>query len=236
MVDGHLGAGPPRWGDLVIRLSHVALPPGLNALARRCPGDDLIVYVSDALEPERQRAAVRVALRASRPSRWHALLPMPSAAVLLVPGVSWLRRAAGLVRAHAVAWGTASAVLAAATAVMYFAPAPHPHSPAGGARPGVPGVSAPHAPARPAAHPRASRHPGSHPVSTPAATPRGAAGSPAAVAAQPTPAPAASPSASPSAVPTPSVRPTPAPSTSPSPTGRHCIMLLGVRVCLGVTA
>jgi hypothetical protein len=218
----------------VIRLSHVALPPGLNALARRSPDDDLIVYVSDALEPERQRAAVRVAVRASRPSRWHALLPMPSAVVLLVPGVSWLRRAAGLVRAHAVAWGTASAVLAAATAAVYFAAPPHPHSPAGGARPGVPGVSAPHAPARPAASPRASRHPGSHPVSTPAATPRGAAGSPAAVTARPTPAPVTSPS--PSAVPTPSARPTPAPSTSPSPKGRHCIMLLGVRVCLGVAA
>ena len=125
----------------MIRVSHVSLPAGLNALARRGPADELTVYVSDALPPDRQRAAVRIALRASRRAGWRALLPAPSVALLLASGMTWLRRAASALRAHSVAWGTASAVLAAASTAVYFAAAPHQHGSVGLALPPAPAVS-----------------------------------------------------------------------------------------------
>src|SRR5882757_5562146 len=99
VVDGHLGADSPGQGDVVIRVRHVSLPAGLNALARRGPADELTVYVSDALPPDRQRTAVRIALRASRRAGWRALLPAPSIALLLASGMTWLRRAASALRA-----------------------------------------------------------------------------------------------------------------------------------------
>ena len=125
----------------MIRVSHVSLQAGLNALARRGPADELTVYVSDALPPDRQRAAVRIALRASRRAGWRALLPAPSVALLLASGMTWLRRAASALRAHSVAWGTASAVLAAASTAVYFAAAPHQHGSVGLAPPPAPAVS-----------------------------------------------------------------------------------------------
>lgn len=66
----------------MIRVSHISLPPGLSAIARRDADDELSVYVSDALDPARQRAAVRAALRASRRQPWRMLLPVPSALLL----------------------------------------------------------------------------------------------------------------------------------------------------------
>jgi DNA-directed RNA polymerase specialized sigma24 family protein len=98
----------------VIRVSHVILPAGLSALARRGADGELSVYVSDTLDPDRQRAAVRAARREG----WRTFLPVPSAVLLLAPGVSWLRRAARALRAHPVAWGTAPAVVLDSFAAM----------------------------------------------------------------------------------------------------------------------
>ncbi|HEY6277357.1 MAG TPA: hypothetical protein VIX86_13610 [Streptosporangiaceae bacterium] len=215
----------------MIRVSHVALPPGLNALAQRGPDDELIVYVSDALPSDRQRAAVRIALRASRRRDWRAMLPVPSAALLAL-GLGRLRRAAGLIRAHWISWGTATAVVAAGSAAVYIAAVPHGPHPAA-ARPPAPVTSLSPVPS-PAASP-----PGAHPHPSPSGHP-GRAGSTAG------PAPAVSPTSvatlvaqptptshGPSSTPSPTAPAPPSPTPSPQGTG-HCIILLGVRVCLGV--
>lgn len=233
MVGDHLAGCIAGRGAGVIRVSHVTLPAGLSALARRGPDGELRVYVSDALPPDRQRAAVRVAVRASRPERWRTLVPVPSAALLVALGGSWLRRAARVLRVHPVAWGTASAVLVAASAAVYFAAAPHGHSPGSSAPPArhtVPGASQSAVSRRPAAHPRASHRGRSHPApGTSVAAAQGAPGSPVTVAAVPPP--SSTPSSS---VPTPSASPAPAPRASSSPGGAGCIRLLGIRVCLGL--
>ncbi len=231
MVDGHLGADSPGQGDVVIRVSHVSLPAGLNALARRGPADELTVYVSDALPPDRQRAAMRIALRASRRAGWRALLPAPSVALVLASGMTWLRRAASALRAHSVAWGTASAVLAAASTAVYFAAAPHQHGSVGSALPPAPAVSrSPVAiPSQPGTHPRA--HPSAR---TSAAAPQGAPRPLATVAVRPTSAPTPAPSGPSSPAPTPSVSPSPVPSPAPTVSGRDCIKVLGIRTCLRV--
>lgn len=229
MVDGHLGADSPGQGDIVIRVSHVTLPAGLSALARRGPAGELTVYVSDTLPPDRQRAAVRTALRASRRAGWHALMPAPSVA-LLAFGMTWLRRAAAAVRAHSVAWGTASAVLAAASTAVYFAGAPaHQHGPAGSAPPPAPAVSRSPAaiPGQPGTHPRAQPS-----ARTSAAAPQGEPGPLATVAVRSAPAPVPTGSSSPA--PLPSVSPSPVPSPAPTVSGRHCIKVLGIRTCLRV--
>jgi hypothetical protein len=220
----------------MIRISHITLPAGLHAIAQRGPDSELTVYVSDALPADRQRAAVRIALRASRRRDWRALLPVPAAAFLAL-GLGGLRRAAGVLRAHAVAWGTVSAaVAAAASAAVYIAVVPHGHRPVSTSQ--SPAASPP--PATPRSSPRAHRQPvAMPPPATPRSSPRAHR--------QPAAAP---PAGSPNAVATLAVQPTPAangpsgaasPSTpataspSPSPTGSsHCIVLLGIRVCLGV--
>jgi hypothetical protein len=215
----------------VIRVSHVTLPAGLSALARRGPAGELTVYVSDTLPPDRQRAAVRIALRASRRAGWHALLPAPSVA-LLAFGMTWLRRAASAVRAHSVAWGTASAVLAAASMAVYFAGAPAPqHGPVGSAPPPAPAVSRSPAaiPSQPGTHPRAQPS-----ARTSAAAPQGGPGPLATVAVRPQSAPAPVPTGSSSPAPLPSVSPSPVPSPAPTVSGRHCIKVLGIRTCLRV--
>ena len=231
MVDRHLGADSPGRRDIVIRVSRVSLPAGLSALARRGPADELTVYVSDALPPDRQRAAVRIALRASRRAGWHAMLPAPSVALLLASGATWLRRAALALRAHRVAWGTASAVLAAASTTVYFAAAPHQHGPVGSAPPPAPAVSrSPVAvPSQPGTHPRAQPS-----ARTPAALPQGEPRPLATVAVRrPTSAPTPAPSES-SSPPVPSISPSPEPSPAPTVRSRHCIKVLGIRTCLRV--
>ena len=229
MVDGHLGADSPGHGDVVIRVSHVTLPAGLNALARRGPDDELTVFVSDALNSDRQRAAVRMALRASRRAQWRASLPAPSVALLLAFGMTWLRRAFLALRAHSVAWGTASAVFALASATVYFAAAPHQHGPVGSAPPPAPAASrAPSAiPSQPVTHPRARPS-----AKAPAAAPPGVPKPLATVAVRPTPAPAPAPvpSGSSSPIPVPKVSPSPAPTVS----GRQCIKVLVIRTCVRV--
>ena len=226
-----MGADWPGQGDIVIRVSHVTLPAGLNALARRGPADELTVYVSDALPPNRQRAALRIALRASRRAGWRAILPAPSVALLLVSGMTWLRRATLALRAHRVAWGTASAVLAAASTAVYFGAAPHKHGSFGSAPPPAPAVSrSPVAiPSQPGAHPRAQPS-----ARTSAAAPKGEPRPLATVAVRPTSAPTPVPSGSSAPAPVPSVSPSPVPSPAPSVRGRHCIKVLGIRTCLRV--
>jgi hypothetical protein len=215
----------------VIRVTHVSLPTGLSALARRGPGGDLLVYVSQALTPDRQREAVRAALRAARGAGWRGLLPAPSLA-LLAFGAALLRRAAGALRAHAVAWGTAATVLAASAATVYLTLAPHHHGqPPGADRPGGPGSGL----VTGAGHPPGAGRAASHARHTSRSPQPGAGGR-----SGPAPRPVVSVTVSPR----PSTAPSPAPSTSPSPQPsssaspsprpkRHCIInLLGIRICL----
>jgi hypothetical protein len=211
----------------VIRVSHITLPPGLSAFALRGPHDELSVYVSDALQPARQRAAVRIALRASRRAGWRTALPAPSVALLLALGVSWLRGAARVLRAHAVAWGTTTAVLAATSAAVYVAAVPHGHGPVASARPAAPATT--YQPSQQAAQPTAHPHPTHHSSQPPASAPAAAPAPLSTVAVPPTPAPNA-----PSSTPPASASPTSAPSPSPSSGSGHCIKLLGIQVCLGV--
>jgi hypothetical protein len=220
----------------MIRVSHVTLPPGLSAFALRGPDDELSVYVSDVLAPDRQRAAVRIALRASRREGWRTVLPVPSAALLIALGMNRLRSAARMLRVHSVAWGTASVVAAAAAVAVYFVAGPHGHGPLSSARPPVPATSYRPGPSQPAssppptAHPRSTRHGRSQPVAgAPTAAPQAAPAPLSTVAVLPTPASSPPPSA-----PATSAPPAPAPSPSPSPGKDHCITLLGIRVCLGV--
>jgi hypothetical protein len=222
----------------MIRVSHVTLPPGLSAFALRGPDGELSVYVSDALAPDRQRAAVRIALRASRREGWRTVLPIPSVALVMALGLNWLRSAAKVLRLHWVAWGSASVVAAAAVAV-YFVAGPHGHGPISSARPPMPATSYRPGPSRPAssppatlpaAHPRSPGRARSQPVaSTPTAAPQAAPAPLTTVAAGPTP--ASSPASS---APATSAPPAPAPSPSPTPGKGHCVMILGIRVCLGV--
>jgi hypothetical protein len=216
----------------VIRITHVSLPPGLSALAQRGPDGELSVYVSDTLPPERQRAAVRVALRASRRSGWRdAMLPVPSLGLLIAAG---LRGAGRVLRLHWAAFGTAATVAAATAAAVYIAAAPHGHQPATAARPPAPATSQPAVPA----HGTAPRPGRSRPATgPPKAGPRTAPRALATVAARPTPASKApSPPASSAPAP-PSTSPSPRPRPSPTPhQSRHCVKILGIRVCVGVGA
>jgi len=230
VVDGHLAAGWPPAGDAVIRVTHVSLPPGLSALARRGPDDELSVYVSDALPPERQRAAVRVALRASRRPRWRsAMLPVPSLGLVIAAGLRWLRGAGRVLRVHWAAFGTAATVAAATSTAVYLAAVPHGHQQAGAARPPAPVSSQPAAPARSAApRPGRSRPPRTAPTARPQTAPKALATA--------ATRPSQAPSPPPTSAPTPSAsRTPPRPSPSPAPhKSRHCIRILGIRVCVGV--
>jgi outer membrane biosynthesis protein TonB len=240
----------------MIRIMHVTLPEGLNALVRRGPDDELNVYVSSGLQPDRQREAVRVALRASRRSGWRGLLPLPLGGMLLASAWSWLRKAVRTLRTHTVAWGTAAAVVAAAVVGVYLT-VPRPHSAGGNAQPPAAGASVPpgHSSSPHAAHHTGSPAPavsGPGPGPSPRTAPNPlATGSPRPVpvptatstpSTSPTPAPSTSPTPVPSISPTPvpSVSPTPKPSPSPTPSPppkkkkkRHCITVLGIRICIG---
>jgi hypothetical protein len=140
----------------VIRIRHLTLPVGLSALVRRGPGSELEIFVSDALDPDSQRTAVRVALRSSRQAGWRAgLLPLPLA---LLPAVrsAWLRAVTKALRTHAVA-STAAASMAVAAAAALIVALPHHHAPSSPGK--LPGAARVHAaPGRTAsASPRGSR-------------------------------------------------------------------------------
>jgi hypothetical protein len=224
----------------VIRINHVTLPPGLSAFARRSPDGDLEVFVSEALPPDRQRAAVRVALRASRRSGWRgALLPVP-VAVMLAGRRGWLGRIGRALRLHPVA-SAAAATLAVAGAAVAVAVLPHqpahvsagqlPAPAAVAPAPGHSGTSA-HSTGSPRAHPHgrtAELRPaqGESPAPGHATAPGTGHGI--------APTPGESPRPSPSQGSSPgTTQPSPSPAPSPTPThnGDSCVPLLFVTVCL----
>lgn len=235
----------------MIRIERVILPNGLRAIARRDENGDLVIYVSNALDAGRQRAAVMAAVRASRRAGWRAALPV---GVALLAGLRlWLGRAATAIHARPAAWA-ASAVAVTAGAVaagaLLLAP-PHTHSPAASDRPsagaslspphqrqqGAPGhhrrrvqpvvarpASPPGMPGKPAQAGQSSPMPGQPGQTAPAP---GRTASPGPSQTPPAPAPSTSPPSAPS--------PVPSPSPSPSPSGGKpgsCVILLGVRVCV----
>jgi outer membrane biosynthesis protein TonB len=232
----------------MIRLERVTLPAGLKALLRRDPQGDLVIYVSDALDPARQRAAVVEAIRASRRSGWRAALP-PAGIALFAGLRMWLARSARALRARPTAWvPAATAVAVGATAAgIFFANAPHGNGPSTSALPPAHAGATPH---QPGTQPRA--HAGHRGQAQPvAAGPTAAGGSPTGRP-QPAPAPTSpvppSPTPSPAPPPAPSPIPPPVPSPppphspvptppppSPSPSGGNggvCIIVLGIRVCV----
>jgi hypothetical protein len=233
----------------MIRIEHVTLPAGLDAVAHRTAPGELYIVVSDLLEPGQQRAAVRAAIRAARRHAWEfgfLPLPLPLAAGLALPAA--VRHVSAALRAHGVLagiTGTVAAAAAAVTAVMVVTstPAVHPqHSaiarPAPAySQPGGPGSPAParsgpgsSAPGQPPgtkqraitiATPRSVPHPTPQPSSTTSST------SPPAHQPPPT---TTSPVTSPQPAPTPTST-----SSSPPPSsggGQTCLVLLGVVVCL----
>src|SRR5215475_12643654 len=117
-------------GSVMIRIDHLMLPAGLDAVAHRTGPGELFIVVSDRLEPGEQRAAVRAAIRSARRHAWEfGLLPLPLAAGLTAPAA--VRHVFAAVRGHAVitaVTGTLAAAAAAVAAVFIVtAPAPHQH-------------------------------------------------------------------------------------------------------------
>jgi hypothetical protein len=226
----------------VIRVRHLTLPAGLSAVVRKDSDGGLQVFVSDTLAADRQRAAVRLALRSiDRPSRRAGLLPV---AVGLLLGT--FRRSimpiARAVRSHAIATSAGALLLTAGAAALTIGLTQH-HGPAlAGQGPGHGQVHAPvagqtHAAGKPGtghnpgpgatavAHRSAGTPPG---VATATPAPQSAAPS----ASQPVP---AGPSKSPVPPPSGTPSPTQTPASSPSPSasgGAACLVLLGVWVCL----
>ncbi len=143
----------------MIRIRRLTLPTGLSALVRRAPEGDLEIFVSDALEPGDQRAAVRVALRSSRQAGWRAgLLPVPLV-LLLAATRSGLRGAARALRVHALA-STAAASVAVASAAALIVALPHHQAPSSaGKLPNAGRVYAPEPGRTASMSPRASRSP-----------------------------------------------------------------------------
>jgi hypothetical protein len=224
----------------MIRINHITLPAGLSAFARRDPAGDLEVFVSATLSHDRQRAAVRMALRASRRAGWRgALLPVPVAA-LLTGGHRWLGRISRVLRLHPLA-SAATATLTAAAGVAAVAvlpqqpghvstgqlPAPAAVAPPPGQGTHSAGHSGPHA------HQNGARP---HPTpETPGASQSTAAGHPATQAHGATPEPGQSTApgsgSSPQSSPSPSTS-QPSPTPSPTHSGNNCITVLGITVCL----
>ena len=126
----------------MIRIERVALPAGLRAIAQRDTDGILVVYVSERLDAQRQRAAVMEAVRASRRAGWRGAVPAGVAAFGSVRLL--LRRMAARIRTHpasAAGWaGGAAAVTAATVAgvlVLSMGAGPHRPAKALGSRPGV---------------------------------------------------------------------------------------------------
>ena len=247
MVDGYLAHGRRRNGRSgrsasVIRVRHVTLPAGLSAFVRKDSHGGLEVFVSDALTADRQRTAVRLALRSIRgQGRRAGLFPVP---VGLLLGAVWrsMRPITRALRSHAIV-SSAAAFVAVAGAAALIAGLPQHHRPAtAGPRLGRDQV---HVAAPGRTHTAGKAGPGRRGRRTPGA-PGGSAGAvPGPITATPA-APSAAPSASKPAAPmpstsaaapqqsTPSPTPTAAPSPSPSPAspgGVTCLVVLGVWVC-----
>ena len=234
----------------MIHLERVSLPRGLSALAHRDPDDNLVIFVSAALDATRQRAAVVQAIRATRRDTWRAGLP-PVGLALVLGIKTAFRRAGSALRTRPLAWGTAATATVAgvATAGALLLTAPHQQRPAVATGPQpVPSAVAP----LPQASQRPTSRPGHHGRSGQGGSPRlvSSGGSPSA--SQPSepgkPAPTSggggggggggsAPSPTPNPQPEPSPTPVttqPAPAPSPSPTGGSglCVTLVGLTVCL----
>ena len=235
------------------RIERTALPEGLQATAYRDPNDGLVVYVSSILDAKSQRAAVMVAIRASRRTEWWTGLLPPAGVAVLVALRAWLWRGAVVLKAQPVAWaaGTTATVTIAAAAGAFYTAVPQHHHPAQAARQPAPvtgqshqGGSQHHAP---------GNQPGqaAQPVAGSTAGPGGSAGSggsgssggsggsgTASSHGQSTTLPSPAPSGSLSQAPAPPALPSPSPSPSASPSPSQqpgtCVFLLGVKVCLPV--
>jgi len=211
----------------MIHLERVPLPQGLRAVAYRDKRGNLVIYVSETLDATRQRAAVVEAIRASRRNEWRRG-GLPSAAIVLLLGIrTVLWRAAGVLKARPLAWGTAAttAVAGASAAGVFITAVPH-HLPSQSRRP-EPSAVQPLTPQ--------GQSPGhaSHQVhARAAAAPSASAGrGQAAAAKRPQPNPTSSPTPTPAPSASPSPTPT-QPAPSPSPSGGICVVTLGIRVCL----
>ena len=243
------GGGDPReWWTAIwraaglqaeaglIRLRMQALPRGLSAILRGDEWGALEVLVSQALPPERQRAAVRVALRSARGAGWRTRLapglvvPIPIAAILS-SGQGWLRALTATLRTHALLTAAATTGVAVVAGATLIAVVPHHPAHVSAGRPPAAGqVRAPSAWAR--SRPSRAVGIGTRPASRPAPASGQASAAPAPTT-QPTapasspPAPSAPASSAPATQP-----PSPSPSPSPAGGGSRCVVLLGLRICL----
>lgn len=220
----------------MIRVRHITLPAGLAAIVRRDSDGGLVVVVSDSLTADRQRAAVRLAVRSMRRPGWRAaLFPLPIG--LLASFWRGMRPVASAPRTHAIASSVTAFLLAAGAAALIIGLPPH-HGPATAGQRQGPGHAPAEAPGRtPIAatpgrrhtarpEPRATAVAGGQPVPVTAtpATPSAAPSAP-----QPRPAPSRSATAPQSGSPSPASSPSPSP---PSSGGVTCVVLLGIWVCL----
>jgi hypothetical protein len=240
VVDRDLGpCRAHRTGAVVIRIRHESLPSGLSAVVRRRPGGDTDIVVSTLLNPARQRAAVRVGLRAARTADRRSVLPVPLLGVLAL-GWASCRAIVRAVRLHPAALvAAAGAVTAVTAAAVVIAVVPHQHATTGGGHQAAGALPAPApAPARTAGRPTPSTQPAAGPHATTQPTPSvvPVADHPVVAASGPTPtagapAPGASSAQSPTATPQPQPQPSPSPSAGGGG-GGVCLDLLGLRVCL----
>jgi len=238
----------------VIEVRHVALPPGLSVLALRDPGGDLTLFVSDTLGPDRQRAAIKVALRASRRAKWEPTVIPGLAAAAAICGRTWFGGLLRALRAHSVVVTAATAATVAAAAAS-LALVPHHGSQLAPGATGQPGQAqrsahggshgaGPHGSG--AAHHGTSPHSGSTgqsgqagPSPNPTASLVSGSPAPSSTPKRHTQAPSPSPTQrSPSSTPTPipkhsaSPTPTPTPSRGSGNGGDTCVKVLGITVCL----
>ncbi len=230
----------------MIRVRHLTLPAGLSAVVRRESDGGLQVFVSDALAADRQRAAVRLALRSIRRSGWRAgLLPVPIGVLL---GPLWRRLVvisspiSRALRAHVVGAAATAFVVAAGAAALIVALPQHGGQATAGQQPGPgqvragsPGQtykpgSGHHAGPEPRRTVAASTSPGARPGPVTTAHPASATPSASGSAA---PKPSASTAGPQPGTPSPNPTAAPSPSSSPAaPTGVTCVVVLGVWVCL----
>ncbi len=225
----------------MIAVKHVALPPGLSVLALRDPGGDLTLFVSDALGPDRQRAAIRVALRASRRANWETALIPGLAAAAAAYGRTWFGGLLRALRAHSVVTTAATAATVAAAAFS-IALVPHHGSqlaPGSSGQPGQAQRSAHGGSSGAGPHGSGAQH---GPSPKPTTSLVSGSSAPSSTPTQHTQAPSPSPTQrAPSSTPTPWPTPTPTPTTSSAPTpapsqgssgGGTCVTLLRVTLCL----
>jgi hypothetical protein len=226
-----LACHPPGGG--VIRLDYARYPPGLAALA--IPGE---LTVSSALPPAERRAAVRTAVRAARRAGWGGTT-VPAFLLPLLAGSSAARKFLTLKGAVTAVTATAVTVGGVTTAAFVNG-----HLGGGGYDYDPPPVTALHhhhgralqapAPAGPALPARRHHH---YPViesAPPVLRPSPSAspvpdGSPSPTSSLSSQSPAPTGTAQPSPSPTAAV-----PAPAGSPVAGACVIVLGVKVCLGI--